>query len=109
MRSEHSSFRQQRWSRFLRWFFNSSPTAEIAHRDGSIDDAPQSFLVRNGLLASGVLALLVLLVLFYSTVSGAVDRASHHRVGAVDTLRSQIAADTSPAGRTLAALPDTRP
>jgi hypothetical protein len=109
MTSEQSSSRQQRWSRFLRWFFNSSPTAEIDHGDGSRDDLRPGFLVRHGLLASGALALLVLLVLFYSTVSGAVERAARHRAGVVDTLRSGIAADARPANRTLVTLADRRP
>ena len=47
----------------------------------------QGFLVRNGLVASGAFAAVVLLMLFYATVSGAVDRASSRRAEAVDSVR----------------------
>ena len=39
----------------------------------------QGFVIRNGFLATGALAILVLLMVFYSTVSGAVDRAARQR------------------------------
>lgn len=69
----------------------------------------QGFLVRNGLVASGALAVLVLLMLFYATVSGAVDRAARHRAEAADSARSRVAAGAPPPGRTLASLAGSRP
>ncbi len=45
------------------------------------------YLVRNSLLAMGAFAIVVLFMLFYSTVTGAVDRASQRRVASVDNAR----------------------
>jgi hypothetical protein len=45
---------------------------------------PHALLLRRGLLAGCVLAAIVLLASFYSTVSGAVDRAARQRLGAAD-------------------------
>lgn len=64
----------------------------------------QSFLVRNGFLATGGLAILVLIVLFYATVSGAVDRASHRRAEALDNIRLSAKGGAVPASPRLASL-----
>lgn len=53
----------------------------------------QGLVFRNGFLASGALAILVLLMLFYSTVSGAVDRAASRQRGD----RIGLARSTAPA------------
>lgn len=62
----------------------------------------QGFAIRNGFLAGGALVILVLLVLFYSTVSGAVDRAARRHADA----SAQLAAHPglSPQSRRLASL-----
>jgi hypothetical protein len=57
----------------------------------------QGVVVRNGLLATGSCAVLVLLALFYSTVSGAVDRAARHRAdGVTGTQSTAQSARTAP-------------
>ena len=64
----------------------------------------QGSLVRNGFLATGGLAILALIVLFYATVSGAVDRASHRRAEALDNIRLSAKAGAVPAAPRLASL-----
>lgn len=61
-------------------------------------------LLRHGLLALGGLTILMLIVLFYATVSGAVDRAAHRRAESVDNLRLSAQAGALPAAPRLAAL-----
>jgi hypothetical protein len=51
--------------------------------------------LRNGLVAGCAFAALVLLASFYSIVSGAVDRASRHRLAVADG--SAVAATPAPA------------
>lgn len=69
----------------------------------------QGFLVKNGLVACAAFAGLVLLMLFYATVSGAVDRAANHRAEAADSARSRVATGAPPSGRTLTSLARSRP
>jgi hypothetical protein len=45
----------------------------------------RALLLRNGLLAGCSFAAIVLLAIFYSTVSGAVDRAARQRLAAADS------------------------
>ena len=63
----------------------------------------QGFVIRNGFLATGALAIFVLLMLFYSTVSGAVDRAARHRADAASPV-----ATPSQQSRKLASLSSAR-
>ena len=51
-------------------------------------------MVRIGLLSLGAPAVLTMLVVFYSIVSGAVDRASQRRAESADNARLSIAAGT---------------
>jgi hypothetical protein len=69
----------------------------------------QSLVVRNGLLASGAFAILVLLMLFYSTVSGAVERAARHRADGVASARSAAPPALVPPQRSVAALDRSGP
>ncbi len=62
----------------------------------------QGFVMRNSLLATGALAILALLALFYSTVNGAVDRAARHRADGVAPVAAQSALTPQP--RKLASL-----
>lgn len=62
------------------------------------------FVIRNGLLATGALAILVLLMLFYSTVSGAVDRAARQRADSSGVARSAASAKLAPQMRSVASL-----
>lgn len=62
----------------------------------------QGFVIRNGFLATGALAILALLSIFYSTVSGAVDRAARHRADGVASIAAQ--STLSPQPRKLASL-----
>ncbi len=65
----------------------------------------QGFLVRNGLLATGGLVIVALLVIFYATVSGAVDRAAQHHAEALANSRiSTTASSTTIAPKRLASL-----
>ncbi len=67
----------------------------------------QGFLVRNGLIATGVLAALMLLTLFYSTVSGAVDRATQRRAESADNARLSLISGSLPNARRFVALTGT--
>lgn len=67
----------------------------------------RGFLVRNGFVASCALGILVLLMLFYATVSGAVDRASHRHAEAADNARLSAAASAVPATSRIASLSST--
>ena len=62
------------------------------------------FFVRNGLVATAGFAVLVLLMLFYSTVSGAVDRAQQRRAEIADNARLSKAAGAIPDAPRVAAL-----
>ena len=62
------------------------------------------FVIRNGLLATGALAILVLLMLFYSTVSGAVDRAARQRTDSSGVARSPASVKLAPQVRSVASL-----
>ena len=57
----------------------------------------RAFLLRHGLVAGCALAAIVLLASFYSTVSGAVDRAARQRLavatGSVVTTQAAVAAE----------------
>jgi len=64
----------------------------------------RGFVIRNGLLAAGALAILVLLMLFYSTVSGAVDRAARQRADGSGVARSTASAMLAPQVRSVASL-----
>ncbi len=64
----------------------------------------QGLVIRNGFLATGTLAILVLLLLFYSTVSGAVDRASRHRADGAGTAKSRATSALPTQGRNVASL-----
>jgi len=57
----------------------------------------RALLLRNGLLAGCAFAAIVLLASFYSTVSGAVDRAARQRLAATDrgVVTTQTAAFTA--------------
>ena len=66
----------------------------------------QGFVIRNGFLATGALAIFVLLMLFYSTVSGAVDRAARHRADAASPVATQSTPSTQ--SRKLASLSSAR-
>ena len=56
----------------------------------------RALLFRNGLLAGCAFAAIVLLASFYSTVSGAVDRAARQRLAAADrSVVTQTAAFTA--------------
>jgi len=63
--------------RFVRWFFNSSPTAT------AIEPRPpvplHLTLLRHSFVGGVAVAAIVVLVLFYSVVAGAVDRAAERR------------------------------
>lgn len=71
----------------------------------------QGFLVRNGFVATCAFAVVVLLMLFYSTVTGAVDRAARHRADVVDGARSVsvIAPGARPPGRSVVSLSSSAP
>jgi hypothetical protein len=64
----------------------------------------QGVVVRNGLLAGGAFVIVMLLVLFYSTVSGAVDRAARHRADGVGGARSTAPSGVAPAQRSVDSL-----
>ena len=70
--------------RFVRWFFNSSPVSmAIESRPSGKGDPPalarSERLLRHGVLAGAAMVALVLLLVFYSVVAGAVDRAAQRR------------------------------
>ncbi len=67
----------------------------------------QGFLVRNGFVAACAFAILVLLMLFYATVSGVVDRASYRHAEAADNARLSAAATAVPTTSRLASLSST--
>ena len=65
--------------RFVRWFFNSSPmVTEIE----SVGPAPGRVpaLVEKGVLGGAAVIALILILVFYSVVAGAVDRAAKRHV-----------------------------
>ncbi len=64
----------------------------------------QGSVIRNGFLGTGALAILVLLMLFYSTVSGAVDRAARQRADGANTARSSAVTVAPSQVRRVAAL-----
>lgn len=61
-------------------------------------------VLRNGLVASCAFAALVMLAMFYSTVSGAVERAARHRLATAAAGTSTATAPAPPAGSRRAAL-----
>jgi len=65
--------------RFVRWFFNSSPTV-MAIESPDADRAHVPALVRKGVVGGAVVIAIVLLMVFYSVVAGAVDQAAKRRV-----------------------------
>lgn len=67
----------------------------------------QGFLVRNGFVATCAFAIVVLLMLFYATVSGAVDRASQRHAEAADNARLSAAKAVVPTTSRLASLSST--
>ena len=64
----------------------------------------QGIVVRNSLVATGGVAVLVLLLLFYATVSGAVDRASRQRAAGSGAGRPVAQSALPPHARRLASL-----
>ena len=59
-------------------------------------------VLRNGLVVSCAFAALVLLMSFYSIVSGAVDRAARHRLAVADAGTPAATALAVPASRRVA-------
>jgi hypothetical protein len=71
--------------RFVRWFFNVSPTTtsiEPRLQPEPTDTLERHPLLRNGVMGSAVVIALILLAVFYSVVAGAVDRAAQRRTDA---------------------------
>ena len=71
--------------RFVRWFFNVSPTTESilpSLQPEPTDKLERHPLLRNGMVGSAVVIALFLLSVFYSVVAGAVDRAAQQRMSA---------------------------
>lgn len=65
--------------RFVRWFFNSSPTVtEIESLDREPGRVPA--LVEKGVLCGAAVIALILILVFHSVVAGAVDRAAKRHV-----------------------------
>ena len=65
--------------RFVRWFFNSSPVAtEIEPQNQGAGRFPA--FVQKGMLGGAAVIALVLILVFYSVVAGAVDRAAKRHV-----------------------------
>jgi hypothetical protein len=56
-------------------------------------------VLRNGIVATCAFAALVVLAIFYSTVSAAVERAARHRVGAAGTPTATALAPPAPSRR----------
>lgn len=67
--------------RFVRWFFNSSPTT-IAIEPQELEPVHLTIL-RHGFVGGVALAAVVVLMVFYSVVAGAVDRAAERRAAAL--------------------------
>ena len=63
--------------RFVRWFFNSSPTATAI--EPQLQVPIHRTLLRHGFVGGVGLAAIVVLMVFYSVVAGAVDRAAERR------------------------------
>ncbi len=63
--------------RFVRWFFNSSPTATAI--EPQLQVPIHHTLLRHGFVGGVGLAAIVVLMVFYSVVAGAVDRAAERR------------------------------
>ena len=70
--------------RFVRWFFNVSPTTDsiLPVQPEPTDKLGRHPLLRNGMVGSAVVIALILLSVFYSVVAGAVDRAAQRRTEA---------------------------
>jgi hypothetical protein len=67
----------ERFDRFVRWFFISSPTTLVESRATTVAD--ESSWLRRIAIAAGVAIAMVILVIFYAVVSAAVEHAANHR------------------------------
>jgi hypothetical protein len=63
--------------RFVRWFFNSSPTAMAI--EPRVQVPVHRVLLHHGFVGGVGVAAIVVLMVFYSVVAGAVDRAAERR------------------------------
>jgi hypothetical protein len=63
--------------RFVRWFFNSSPTTMAI--EPQAQEPIHHTLLRHGFVGGVAVAAIVVLIVFYSVVAGAVDRAAEKR------------------------------
>lgn len=63
--------------RFVRWFFNSSPAAMAI--EPRVPVPIHHALLRHGFVGGVAVAAIVVLMVFYSVVAGAVDRAAERR------------------------------
>ena len=66
-----------RLDRFVRWFFDSSPTTVIEYRAAPPD--PVASILRTSLLVGSALLVLLLLAVFHSVCTGAVERGAIRR------------------------------
>ncbi|MEP7301045.1 MAG: hypothetical protein ABI699_05905 [Caldimonas sp.] len=89
--------------RFVRWFFNSSP--DLTEIEPCVQPSQQAWLLRHGALIGGSTVALILLLVFYSVVVSAVERATErHAAAQAEAIlaqqrtwqRQRVAAERSP-------------
>jgi hypothetical protein len=82
-----------RLDRFVRWFFNSSPVDTMIVPVASAQPASpfeQPGWVRHSAFGGAVIGALILLVVFYSVVAGAVEHAAIRRTQAAEQANAAL-------------------
>jgi hypothetical protein len=67
---------------FVRWFFNSSPTSMAIEPQAQVP--LRQTLLRHGFVGGVAMAAIVVLMVFYSVVVGAVDHAAERRARPIE-------------------------